>query len=289
MEIMDVGQRIAKLRKEKGWSQMGLAEKLNVSDKTVSKWENGGMPGIDLFPKISDLFNVSIDYLMTGQEKGDSIEPLEVSKSKESSDDKTDDKTCDKTDYKKNTSKGSLIGNLNKEYICPNCKQVNRHPGAYCSYCFYEFDKSLIEASYETNSQNEVEEIDVIYDEQTGKPICPKCNRVNPYFDTNCIYCYYQFKKPKQKANNTGSASPSQMYFSNRQSKTYNQSSWSSKSDPAGCLLYLIAFLLPIIGLIIGLTRRDKTLTVFSVVIMVIPLIIYIIAVLSGALLLAAS
>ena len=44
MEIKDVGQRIAKLRKEKGLSQIELAKKLNVSDKTVSKWENGGMP-----------------------------------------------------------------------------------------------------------------------------------------------------------------------------------------------------------------------------------------------------
>ena len=48
MEIKDVGQRIARLRKEMGLSQMALAEKLNVSDKAVSKWENGGMPGTRL-------------------------------------------------------------------------------------------------------------------------------------------------------------------------------------------------------------------------------------------------
>ena len=80
MELKDVGQRITKLRKEKGWSQMTLAEKLNVSDKTVSKWENGGMPGIDLFPKMAKLFNVSIDYLMTGVEEDTSTEDNSVNK-----------------------------------------------------------------------------------------------------------------------------------------------------------------------------------------------------------------
>ncbi len=46
---------------------------LNVSDKSVSKWENGGMPGIDLLPKLSKIFNVSIDYLLMG-EGDDTIE-----------------------------------------------------------------------------------------------------------------------------------------------------------------------------------------------------------------------
>ena len=64
----DVGKRIAKLRKEKGWSQAQLAEMLNISDKAISKWENGGMPSVDIFPKLSKIFNVSIDYLMIGND-----------------------------------------------------------------------------------------------------------------------------------------------------------------------------------------------------------------------------
>ena len=68
MEIKDVGQRIARLRKEMGLSQMALAEKLNVSDKAVSKWEkDNGSPSIEFFPILADLFGVSIDYLMTGK------------------------------------------------------------------------------------------------------------------------------------------------------------------------------------------------------------------------------
>ncbi len=64
-----IGKTIAKLRGEKGWTQVELAEKLNVSDKAVSKWEkDGSAPSIDLFPMLAELFDVSIDYLMTGKE-----------------------------------------------------------------------------------------------------------------------------------------------------------------------------------------------------------------------------
>jgi transcriptional regulator with XRE-family HTH domain len=41
MEKHSVGQTIATLRKKKGWTQVELAEKLQVSDKAVSKWEVG--------------------------------------------------------------------------------------------------------------------------------------------------------------------------------------------------------------------------------------------------------
>ncbi len=64
-----IGKTIAKLRSEKSWTQVELAEKLNVSDKAVSKWEkDGSAPSIDLFPMLAELFGVSIDYLMTGKE-----------------------------------------------------------------------------------------------------------------------------------------------------------------------------------------------------------------------------
>lgn len=58
-----------RLRKSKGWTQVELAEQLNISDKTVSKWESeAGYPELTMFPLIADLFGVSIDYLMTGKE-----------------------------------------------------------------------------------------------------------------------------------------------------------------------------------------------------------------------------
>lgn len=66
----NIGNTIAELRKKKKWTQTELAQKLNVSDKAVSKWENdGGLPSVEFFPKLAELFGVSIDYLMTGKEE----------------------------------------------------------------------------------------------------------------------------------------------------------------------------------------------------------------------------
>ncbi len=41
MDNKKFGQFILQLRKEKGWTQLELAEKLNITDKAVSKWERG--------------------------------------------------------------------------------------------------------------------------------------------------------------------------------------------------------------------------------------------------------
>lgn len=63
-----IGKTIATLRKSKGWTQVELAEKLNVSDKAVSKWESeAGLPEISQLPAMATLFGVTIDYLMTGK------------------------------------------------------------------------------------------------------------------------------------------------------------------------------------------------------------------------------
>lgn len=68
MNEHSIGKTIASLRKSKGWTQAELAEKLNVSDKAVSKWESeNGLPEISQFPALASLFDVSIDYLMTGK------------------------------------------------------------------------------------------------------------------------------------------------------------------------------------------------------------------------------
>ena len=66
--VHSIGKTIAELRKAKGWTQIELAEKLQVSDKAISKWEkDGGSPSIEFFPKLANLFNVTIDYLMAGK------------------------------------------------------------------------------------------------------------------------------------------------------------------------------------------------------------------------------
>ena len=74
MDKQSMGARIAALRRTNGMTQLSLAEQLSVSDKTVSKWENGqGYPDITQLPSIASLFGVTIDYLMLGEKKGIAI------------------------------------------------------------------------------------------------------------------------------------------------------------------------------------------------------------------------
>ena len=55
---------LEKMRKEKGWTQVELGEKLGVSNQAVSKWESEmTFPDVMLLPHIAELFEVSIDDL----------------------------------------------------------------------------------------------------------------------------------------------------------------------------------------------------------------------------------
>ncbi len=60
---MNIGLKIKELRNAKGVTQEDLAKVVGISTQAVSKWENGGLPDIELLPEISIYFNVSIDYL----------------------------------------------------------------------------------------------------------------------------------------------------------------------------------------------------------------------------------
>lgn len=62
---MILADKIMSLRKQNGWSQEELAEQLNVSRQSVSKWESGtSIPDIEKIIKMSQLFYVSTDYLL---------------------------------------------------------------------------------------------------------------------------------------------------------------------------------------------------------------------------------
>ena len=68
MDNKKFGQFILKLRKEKGWTQLELAEKLNITDKAVSKWERGtGFPDIKMIEPLAEVFNVSILEIMQSE------------------------------------------------------------------------------------------------------------------------------------------------------------------------------------------------------------------------------
>ena len=60
-----LGQRINELRTAFGWSQVQLAQKLNISKQTVSNWENENIqPSIEMLVRLARLFRVSTDYLL---------------------------------------------------------------------------------------------------------------------------------------------------------------------------------------------------------------------------------
>lgn len=66
---MAFGEILANLRKAKGLSQEQLAEKLGITRQTISKWElNQSTPDIDYLVQISELFCVSTDYLIKGEQ-----------------------------------------------------------------------------------------------------------------------------------------------------------------------------------------------------------------------------
>lgn len=55
---------ISALRKQKGWTQAFLAEQLNISPQSISKWECGiGFPDVSLFPVLANLFSVPVGFL----------------------------------------------------------------------------------------------------------------------------------------------------------------------------------------------------------------------------------
>lgn len=65
---MNLGERIVQYRTSKGLSQGDLAEMLNVSRQSVSKWENNAaVPDLDKIVKLSEIFEVSMDELVKGQ------------------------------------------------------------------------------------------------------------------------------------------------------------------------------------------------------------------------------
>ena len=68
MDQMKIGKFIAALRKEKGMTQEQLGEKLGVTNKTVSRWENGNyMPDVEMLSLLSNELDVSINELISGE------------------------------------------------------------------------------------------------------------------------------------------------------------------------------------------------------------------------------
>lgn len=86
---MILSEKIMMLRKQKGWSQEEFAEKLGISRQSVSKWESAtSIPDLSKILKMSEIFNVSTDYLLKDEL---SELPSETAVSEKSADPSEDD------------------------------------------------------------------------------------------------------------------------------------------------------------------------------------------------------
>ena len=79
MNSKSLGTMIAELRKEKGLTQLELANMMNVTDKAVSKWERDiSCPDISSIPRLAEILGVSVDDLMRSnshrKEKSENLE-----------------------------------------------------------------------------------------------------------------------------------------------------------------------------------------------------------------------
>lgn len=72
MDQIKTGKFIASLRKEKGLTQIVLANRLGISDKTISKWERGaGLPDVSLMLPLCEVLEISVNELLTGEKLTD--------------------------------------------------------------------------------------------------------------------------------------------------------------------------------------------------------------------------
>lgn len=74
MDCKKIGKLILDLRKEKNMTQKQLADLMNISDKTISKWERGlGCPDISLIPELAQILGINIDGLLSGEVNSNDI------------------------------------------------------------------------------------------------------------------------------------------------------------------------------------------------------------------------
>jgi len=74
MDQQKIGRFLKELRKEKGVTQEQLAEQFSVSNRTISRWENGNnMPDLDILIEISDYYEVDLREILNGERKSENM------------------------------------------------------------------------------------------------------------------------------------------------------------------------------------------------------------------------
>ena len=72
MNNENTGKLILRLRKESNMTQKQLADAMNISDKTISKWERGlGLPDVSLLRELSEILGVNVERLLSGELKAE--------------------------------------------------------------------------------------------------------------------------------------------------------------------------------------------------------------------------
>ncbi len=72
MDQVKIGKFLAELRREKDMTQEQLGRKIGVTNKTISRWENGNyMPDVEMLLQLSDIFQVSVNELLSGERISD--------------------------------------------------------------------------------------------------------------------------------------------------------------------------------------------------------------------------
>ena len=75
MDQKKIGGFLKELRKEKGVTQEQLAEQFSVSNRTISRWENGNnMPDLDILIEISDYYEVDLREILNGERKSENMD-----------------------------------------------------------------------------------------------------------------------------------------------------------------------------------------------------------------------
>ena len=127
-----VGSLICQLRKEKNMTQKQLADLLNISDKTVSKWERGGgCPDISLLGEISKIFNINIEKILLG-------------------------------DLQESDINGGNMKRI-KFYVCPNCGNVINSTGEGDFSCCGRKLQPLVPEKIDENHNITIEEVENDY------------------------------------------------------------------------------------------------------------------------------
>ena len=68
MDQLKIGRFIAEMRKEQGMTQARMADMLDISDRTVSKWERGrGLPEVSLMLPLCECLGITVNDLLTGE------------------------------------------------------------------------------------------------------------------------------------------------------------------------------------------------------------------------------